>query len=113
MRVGFPWISLDSLVIIEPFQWVTRLFAGRKFLAAFCGWGGPRQDRSRYSYGAEAQYGSSSKPNSFSAFLQSITFELDGKSVELGGSRHSLFQICIDFMIAYGYVHDLAYSCTK
>src|ERR1700722_5110664 len=24
MRVGFPWISLDSLVRIETFQWVTR-----------------------------------------------------------------------------------------
>jgi hypothetical protein len=40
MRVGFPWISLDSLVMIETFQWVTRLFAGRKFLAPFYRWGG-------------------------------------------------------------------------
>jgi hypothetical protein len=37
MRVGFPWISLDSLVRIETFQWVTRLFAGRIFLACFPG----------------------------------------------------------------------------
>jgi hypothetical protein len=25
MRVGFPWISLDSLDRIETYQWVTRL----------------------------------------------------------------------------------------
>jgi hypothetical protein len=28
-RVGFPWISLDSLVRIETYQWVTRLLARR------------------------------------------------------------------------------------
>jgi hypothetical protein len=32
MTVGFPWISLDSLVRIETFQWVARLLAGRIFL---------------------------------------------------------------------------------
>jgi hypothetical protein len=30
-RVGFSWISLDSLVRIEPFHWVTRLEAGTIF----------------------------------------------------------------------------------
>jgi hypothetical protein len=35
LGVGFPWISLDSLVRIEIFQWVTGLFAGRIFLAPF------------------------------------------------------------------------------
>jgi hypothetical protein len=31
MRVGFPWISLDSLVRIEAFQWVTRVEARKLF----------------------------------------------------------------------------------
>ena len=35
MSVGFPWISLDSLVRIETFQWVTRLEAGKLFSRAF------------------------------------------------------------------------------
>jgi hypothetical protein len=35
MRLGFSWISLDSLVRIEPFQRVTRLVAGEIFLAPF------------------------------------------------------------------------------
>ena len=35
MRVGFPWISLDSLVRNETFQWVTRIKAGKVFLGAF------------------------------------------------------------------------------
>src|ERR1700722_1427708 len=34
------WISLDSLVRIETFQWVTRDSPQRKFLAPFCRWGG-------------------------------------------------------------------------
>jgi hypothetical protein len=33
VTVGFPWISLDSLVRIEPFQWVTRLFRKKKILS--------------------------------------------------------------------------------
>jgi hypothetical protein len=32
-RVGFPWISLDSLVRIETFQWVTRYTLRKKFRA--------------------------------------------------------------------------------
>jgi hypothetical protein len=35
MRVGFPWISLDSLVRIETYQWVTRDFRRKKNLAPF------------------------------------------------------------------------------
>ena len=37
MRVGFPWISLDCLVRIETYQWVTRFLAGRIFRALFPG----------------------------------------------------------------------------
>jgi hypothetical protein len=36
MRVGKAWISLDSLVRIETFQWVTLDFRGKKFRAPFC-----------------------------------------------------------------------------
>jgi hypothetical protein len=35
MRVGFPWISLDSLVRIKTFQWVTRLEARKVLPHAF------------------------------------------------------------------------------
>jgi hypothetical protein len=35
MRVGFPWISLDSLVRIETYQWVTRDFQQKFFPRAF------------------------------------------------------------------------------
>jgi hypothetical protein len=35
MRVGFIWISLDSLVRIETFQWVTREFRRKNFLFTF------------------------------------------------------------------------------
>jgi hypothetical protein len=35
MRVGFPWISLDSLVRIETYQWVTRDNRAKVFLDAF------------------------------------------------------------------------------
>jgi hypothetical protein len=34
-KVGFPWISLDSLVRIDTFQWVTRLEAGKLFSQPF------------------------------------------------------------------------------
>jgi hypothetical protein len=33
--LGFPWISLDSLVRIETFQWFTRDFPQEKFIAPF------------------------------------------------------------------------------
>ncbi len=33
--IGFPWISLDSLVRIVTYQWVTRDFPRRKFLVPF------------------------------------------------------------------------------
>jgi hypothetical protein len=37
MAIGFAWISLDSLVRIESFQWVARDFPGRIFLGPFPG----------------------------------------------------------------------------
>jgi hypothetical protein len=36
MRVGKAWISLDSLVRNEIYQWVTRDFRSNKFLAPLC-----------------------------------------------------------------------------
>jgi hypothetical protein len=44
MSLGFPWISLDSLVRIETYQWVTRLLAGRIFLAPFSGEEAPERE---------------------------------------------------------------------
>ena len=37
MTVGFPWISLDSLVRIETYQWVTRDFPRKIFLEPYLG----------------------------------------------------------------------------
>ena len=42
LRVGFPWISLDSLVRIETFQWVTRDYRRKIFRGAFLGSQGAR-----------------------------------------------------------------------
>ena len=39
-RLGFPWISLDSLVRIETFQWVTPDFAAKKISRALLPLGG-------------------------------------------------------------------------
>src|ERR1700722_7848141 len=36
MTVGFSWISLDSLVRIETYQWVTRHKPNTKISARFC-----------------------------------------------------------------------------
>jgi hypothetical protein len=67
MRVGFPWISLDSLVRIATFQLVTRLLAGKIFSSAFSvGLASLR------SWHMEAQDCSRGKPNLISDFLQLI-----------------------------------------
>jgi hypothetical protein len=45
MRVGFPWISLDSLVRVETYQWVTRHKRAKVFLGASApGVGAPRRE---------------------------------------------------------------------
>jgi hypothetical protein len=44
-RLGFPWISLDSLVRIETFQWVTRLFWRKKISRALLPLGRRRRAR--------------------------------------------------------------------
>jgi hypothetical protein len=71
MRVGFPWISLDSLVRIETFQWVTQLEAGNFFLGPFP-WRYKRRKGSRGRGHAEAQDCSWRKLNPVSDFLQEI-----------------------------------------
>jgi hypothetical protein len=45
-RVGFPWISLDSLVRIETFQWVTADFWQKKIARALLPLGRRRRGRS-------------------------------------------------------------------
>jgi hypothetical protein len=72
LGVGKAWISLDSLVRIEPFQWVALDFRDKEFLAPFAAapapWGmaahvpGARE-------GTDLPWGNTS---SISAFLQQI-----------------------------------------
>jgi hypothetical protein len=88
-RLGLPWISLDSLVRIETFQWVTRDYPRRKFLAPFAA--RQRAGQEGYSYDAEMQYGSSSKSNSFSAFMQSIGGDRNVESFSSRGRGASDF----------------------
>jgi hypothetical protein len=46
MAVGFPWKSLDSLVQIEPFQWLVEDFPLKKFHRRFPARGpAPRSER--------------------------------------------------------------------
>jgi hypothetical protein len=44
MRVGIPWISLDSLVRIETYQWVVRDFPRRFFREPFLAREAPERD---------------------------------------------------------------------
>jgi hypothetical protein len=53
LRVGKAWISLDSLVLIEPFQWVTRDFRSKNFSRPFALSGGKGEDGSQRSWCAE------------------------------------------------------------
>jgi hypothetical protein len=41
MSIGFPWISLDSLVRIVTYQWVARTFRGTIFLSSLSPRGRP------------------------------------------------------------------------
>jgi hypothetical protein len=74
LGIGKAWISLDSLVRIEPFQWVRRDFRWKEFLAPFAA-GRQRRSRRQRSWHAEAQDWSSTKLNSLSDFPQSIAVE--------------------------------------
>jgi hypothetical protein len=70
-EVGFPWISLDSLVRIETYQWVTRDFQLKIFPRAFVVGkrhrnGGPKI---RHAEGMDC---SSGKFSLISDFLQEI-----------------------------------------
>jgi hypothetical protein len=72
MSVGLSWNSLDSLVRIETFQWVTRLEAGKIFSRAFSlalRGAGTGAQWSRPCGSAGLFMG---KLNSFSDFLQQI-----------------------------------------
>jgi hypothetical protein len=72
------WISLEFLGFSRPnrdFSMGYADFWRKKISRALLPLGRRRRDGSRYSYDAEMQHGSSSKPNSFSAFLQSIAVD--------------------------------------
>jgi len=72
MRVGFPWISLDSLVRIVTFQWVTRIFRRQKFSRGLPPGAGARNRRPRpWAYG-RAEFAHEAKFNLASDFLQEI-----------------------------------------
>jgi hypothetical protein len=83
MRVGFPWISLDSLVRIETFQWVTRDKAEKVFrIGFFVMSAAPGQEPASWHAKAQHRHGASlsqfliscnqlpSKPVSLSAPIQ-------------------------------------------
>src|ERR1700722_14300262 len=70
-RLGFPWISLDSLVRIENFKWVTPDFWREKISRALLPLDSALGQEPVFLR-CRTQCRSSSKPNSFSAFLQSI-----------------------------------------
>jgi hypothetical protein len=60
MRVGFPWISLDSLVRNETFQWVTRDKAEKVFrIGFFVISAAPGQEPASWHAKAQHRHGSS------------------------------------------------------
>jgi hypothetical protein len=85
------WIFLDFLGFSRPnrdFSMGCAAFCQTKISRALLPLGRRRRDRRRHSYDTETQYGSSSKPNSFSAFLQSIAIDRNCRfSVELATGR--------------------------
>jgi hypothetical protein len=64
--LGFPWILSSESRLFNGLRGILR---EENFSRPFAARAAAR-DRSRYSYDTEMQYDSSSKPNSFSAFLQ-------------------------------------------
>jgi len=71
MRVGFPWISLDSLVRIYTYQWVMGIRAGSIFPRAFAVAPEPSEGQTTiwHAGGTDCSWG---KLNSISDFLQEI-----------------------------------------
>jgi hypothetical protein len=69
--IGFPWISLDSLVRIETYQWVTRIKAEKFFPTAFVAAKEPSRRLTR-DLAREREDCSWRKLNSVSDFLQDI-----------------------------------------
>jgi hypothetical protein len=72
LSLGFPWISLDSLVRIETFQWVTRGFRGKNFSPAFPHGAARRRDGSGGRGHTEARNCSCGELTGASDFLQAI-----------------------------------------
>jgi hypothetical protein len=71
MKVGFPWISLDSLVRIETYQWVMRDKSRKIFPGSLSGVQSSGSD-ARGRGDREGQGWSSGKFNLVSDFLQTI-----------------------------------------
>jgi hypothetical protein len=65
MGVGFPWISLDSLVRIETFQWVTRDKRWKSFSRRRVAFEPPQRRRLSLHGGQDCASG---KPNPVSDF---------------------------------------------
>jgi hypothetical protein len=85
LNVGFPWISLDSLVRNEPYQWVTRDFRWRIFLGA--SWlVKPPELAPALDATAEGQDCSWGKLNLFSIFPQYIVAR--AMSIRLPNTKH-------------------------
>src|SRR5579872_6923329 len=72
MSLGSSWISLDSLVRIETFQWVMRIFAGRNFSRAFRWRGAEPRGRPSLRRYAEAQDCTWGKLSRISDFPQEV-----------------------------------------
>jgi hypothetical protein len=79
MSVGLSWISLDSLVRIKTYQWVTRHQASKSFSRRFFR-GIEAREGEHAVLGVEAQKYSWGKLNSISDFLQLIV----ARAVRLG-----------------------------
>jgi hypothetical protein len=75
--VGCSWISLDSLVRIETFQWVTRDFREKISPLALSRQSNCRDGRARSRH-AEAQDCSCGKPKPSSAFPQDVVQKMHG-----------------------------------
>jgi hypothetical protein len=88
LSVGFPWISLDSLVRIETYQWVTLDFRGCEFFSRLSLALTGRRTGACGLCHAEAQDCSWGKPTHISDFLQDIVafaapFGLNPKAARL------------------------------
>jgi hypothetical protein len=79
LGVGFPWISLDSLVRNDRYQWVTRDFRPKFFPRAFVAWKSRRNGDPTIRHAKRTDC-SCGKLTSISDFLQEIAAPPPSKS---------------------------------